>query len=176
MPRLDEVHRWRHGKYWQDPETDRCFSQVSRRKSGCLSSDESGQTFETAAQPSLTELCTSVHRAVADLAASCPEITVFVKTKGRERDRSALPRLLGVDDEKNLPRNMRLVHGGSPLPLIQRGVRRLRRAFHLAGRGPRRRSSRDRPLVRGSAGSRNSVGTCLDLGAAAIIGLLTHRT
>jgi hypothetical protein len=66
----------------------------------------------------MTELCRSTHRALVEFAASCPDIDVVVKTKGRARDLADVLGWLGVESEQNLPANMRVVHGGSPLPLI----------------------------------------------------------
>jgi hypothetical protein len=118
MPRLDEVHRWRVANIGKIPKPTVLFASFSSEVGMPVLKTNTRQTFGQPRNLSITELCTSAHRAVASLAASCPEITVLVKTKGRERDRSALPRLLGVDDEKDLPKNIRLFHGGSPLPLL----------------------------------------------------------
>jgi hypothetical protein len=86
----------------------------SQRRRGTI--DEEGKTLN------LAELCRSAHRAVLELALSCPDITVLVKTKGRARDRSALSELFGVCDEAELPGNMRVVHGGSPMSLIEQAA------------------------------------------------------
>ena len=47
---------------------------------------------------------------------------MIVKTKGRARDRETVKNALGTRDERDLPRNMQVVHGGSPLPLIAKAA------------------------------------------------------
>jgi hypothetical protein len=129
MPRLDAVHRWRAANLGQTPTPTVLFASFPidvsmpvlkempterghRRGRHIVAIEEEAQHFD------LAELCYSAHRAVLELAATCPDITVLVKTKGRARDRAALPKLFCVGDERDLPRNMRVVHGGSPLSLI----------------------------------------------------------
>jgi len=130
MPRLDAVHRWRAANVGAIPTPTVLFASFptdvsmpvltpgapeeggngSQQRLGTI--DEEGKTFD------LAELCQSAHRAVLELAVRCPDIKVLVKTKGRARDRKALAELFGIRDEAELPGNMRVVHGGSPMSLI----------------------------------------------------------
>jgi hypothetical protein len=123
MPRLDEVHLWRKANVGLIPKPTVLFASfLPEVGMPLLGMDDSQRGENTGGREdasrsfSLGTLCARAHRAVVDLAASCPEITVLVKTKGRPRDLNALPGLLGVSGQ--LPSNLRVVHGGSPLPLI----------------------------------------------------------
>jgi hypothetical protein len=129
MPRLDEIHRWRAANAGAIPEPMVLFASfdpdvsmpVLRRDVPDGADGEEGWRAlldERPAGHNLAQLCRSAHRAVLGLAATCPEISVVVKTKGRARDRMVLPELFGVRNEAELPNNLRVVHGGSPLPLL----------------------------------------------------------
>jgi hypothetical protein len=128
MPRLDAVHRWRAANLGLIPKPAVLFASfpadvsmpVLRRAPWARSVNGRERLIESIEEMrlNLDGLCHSAHRAVFDLAVTCPDITVLVKTKGRARDRQALAELFGVCDERELPDNMRVVHGGSPLPLL----------------------------------------------------------
>ena len=130
MPRLDEVHRWRADHVGATPKPMVLFASfpsdvgMPALRKGTLRDGPQGRLrymevmTEGADHLVVTELCRATHRAVVELAASCPDIDVVVKTKGRARDRADVPGWLGVESEQDMPVNMRLVHGGSPLPLI----------------------------------------------------------
>jgi glycosyltransferase involved in cell wall biosynthesis len=130
MPRLDEVHRWRAANVGLVPKPTLLFAsfppdvampvvQRDTVRGGPKGSRQGTEMIaETTHSFDVANLCRKTHRAIVELAAACPEITVVVKTKGRQRDRMELLELLGVRDEHELPSNLRLIHGGSPLPLI----------------------------------------------------------
>jgi len=130
MPRLDEVHRWREANVGTIPKPMVLFASFPSDvgmpvlRKGTLRDGPTGLRRyaevmnEGADSLSVTQLCLATHRAMVKLATACPDIQIVVKTKGRPRDRSDVPKWLGIEDEKNLPNNMRLVHGGGPLPLI----------------------------------------------------------
>jgi hypothetical protein len=130
MPRLDAVHQWRKMNRGLVPNPTVLFASFPKDvsmpvlKDYQTNSSGPGERRRIVAieghhqHVDLEKLCHGAHRAVLGLAASCPDITVFVKTKGRIRDREAILELLGLRDERELPRNMRLIHGGSPLPLL----------------------------------------------------------
>ena len=127
MPRLDEVHEWRQGNIGLVPNPAVLFVSfhpdvrmpVLRPDSGFLQGrGEYVLLDERPAGSNLDSLCRSAHRAMVDLARAAPDITVLVKSKGRDRDRAILNELLGVADESELPRNLRVFMAGSPLPLL----------------------------------------------------------
>jgi hypothetical protein len=118
MPRLDEVHRWRKANIGKIPKPTVLFASFSPEVGMPVLKTNTRETLEDLHDLTITELCVSTHRAIVDLAVNCPEMTIVVKTKGRERDRLTLPGLLGVKREKELPSNLRLAHGGSPLQLL----------------------------------------------------------
>lgn len=128
MPRLDEVHRWRATHMGAIPKPMVLFGSfhpevsmpVLRQSARSGNGGEEWRVLvdERPAGHNLAQLCRSAHRAVLNLAATCPDITVVVKTKGRARDRIALSEMFGICDEAELPGNLRVVHGGSPLPLL----------------------------------------------------------
>ncbi len=130
MPRLDAVHRWRADHVGETPrpivllasfppDVGMPVVQKDTQRGGLKGSQQGTEVDgETVRNFDVAKLCRDTHRAIVELAAACPEIDVVVKTKGRPRDRMDVPKLLGVKDERELPRNMRVVHGGSPLPLI----------------------------------------------------------
>jgi hypothetical protein len=132
MPRLDEVHRWRAAHVGGVPEPMVLFASfhpevsmpVLRQDAGSANGGERRKVLvdERRGGRNVAHLCRSAHRAVLELAAACPEIMIVVKTKGRARDRMALPELFGIRDEAQLPGNMRVVHSGSPLPLLFRSA------------------------------------------------------
>ena len=72
---------------------------------------------EDLARLSWTSLSTQVHQAMLTLARENPDLDVRIKTKGvqGENEGETIRRLLQVDE---LPRNLRLIFGGEPLPLI----------------------------------------------------------
>jgi hypothetical protein len=127
MPRLDDIHRWRTANVGAVPKPMVLFAAfhpdvsmpVLRRDA---SGSQGGERWtvlldERNNESGLENLCRSAHRAVLDLASACPDIAVVVKTKGRARDRALLDRL-GFGEEANLPSNLRIVHGGSPLSFL----------------------------------------------------------
>ena len=130
MPRLDEVHRWRLANVGAISQPMVLFASfpsdvgMPALRKGTLRDGPQGlqRYMEVMTEGDerllVTELCRATHRALVELAASCPDIEVVVKTKGRARDRDDVPGWLGVNSEQDLPTNMRIVHGGSPLPLI----------------------------------------------------------
>lgn len=126
MPRLDAVHRWRERHAGQPSGSSVFFASFLpdiNAPTLIRKHDAHGRKYREApnGQPvpvMLTELCRSVHQAVVDLAASCPDIPVILKTKGRSADRSQVLAQLGVAHERDLPSNLRIVHGGSPVPLL----------------------------------------------------------
>jgi len=125
MPRLDEVHRWRQANIGAIPKPMVLFASfpadVSMPVLRWLAPDvgaEGKAVLTESKSHNLQILCDSAHRAVLKLAITCPDITVVVKTKGRARDRAAVLSYLGVRTETELPNNLRIVHGDSPLPLL----------------------------------------------------------
>jgi hypothetical protein len=127
MPRLDEVHRWRQANIGAIPKPTVLFASfppdVSMPVMRWLAPDNGAEGKPILADQSpeaqnLESLCRSAHRAILELAITCPDISVVVKTKGRARDRSIVLSYLGVRDGTELPSNLRVVHGGSPLPLL----------------------------------------------------------
>jgi hypothetical protein len=128
MPRLDDLHRWRSTNVGRIPKPLVLFASfhpdvsmpVLRR--AILGQDGKEQwavlTDQRSAIHKLDFLCTSAHRAVLELAVTCPDIRVVVKTKGRARDRSVLLERLGIARESEMPQNLEVVHGGSPLPFL----------------------------------------------------------
>jgi hypothetical protein len=124
MPRLDELHRWREANEGRVPRPLVLFASfhpdVSMPVLRRVALDADGQERWTvladqrSASHNLDSLCRSAHRAVVELAASCPDICVVVKTKGRARDRAVLLERMGVAHEAELPSNLQVVHGGSP--------------------------------------------------------------
>ncbi len=129
MPRLDVIHNWRSANVGIRAGPIVLFAhfaedvgmpilpkpQRAQRISPRSSADGFGRNSE---QLKLTRLCRDAHRAMVELAVACPEITVLIKSKGRERDLRELPGLLGVSSLGELPGNLRVVHGGSPFELI----------------------------------------------------------
>jgi hypothetical protein len=123
MPRLDEVHRWRIANTGLVPKPVVLFVSFDPNVSmPILQPDAHGQLYmlldERPDGRNLETLCRSAHRTMVELARTCPEITVLIKSKGRERDRKILNELLGITHERELPRNVRVILGGSPLPLL----------------------------------------------------------
>lgn len=127
MPRLDAIHRWRESNAGLVTQPTVLFASflpevgmpvLSKGTIANGSSAAAVQSDGPSRTLNLATLCKSAHRAVMRLALENPEISVLIKTKGRDRDRLALPGLLGVSRESDLPSNVRVVHGGSPLPLI----------------------------------------------------------
>jgi hypothetical protein len=131
MPRLDPVHRWRAANAGSRPETAVLFASflphvglpiLPRKAHG----DRKERYFEVleegADNLSVAELCLQTHRAIVGLAQANPEIRIWVKTKGHLRDMEVLHRLLGVTKPAELPPNMTIVHGGSPMDLLQRAA------------------------------------------------------
>jgi hypothetical protein len=126
MPRLDVVHHWRESNAGLTTQGTVLFASflpevgmpvLGKATVANRSTDEpsgGGQTRTI----NLATLCKSAHLAIMRLAIENPSIRVLIKTKGRTRDKVALPGLLGLTHESELPANMRVVHGGPPLPLI----------------------------------------------------------
>jgi len=128
MPRLDEVHKWRLANVGRIPKPQVLFVSfhpdvsmpVLRRTT---TAPDGGERWTVLADErseihNLETLCRSAHRAVLELAVTCPDLCVVVKTKGRARDRATLLDRMEVSRESELPGNLRVVHGGSPLPLL----------------------------------------------------------
>jgi hypothetical protein len=128
MPRLDEIHKWRFANVGRIPKPLVLFASfhpdvsmpVLRRSIPGPDGAEQWTvlTDERSENHNLESLCRSAHRAVLELANTCPDIDVVVKTKGRARDRSTLLDRMGISRESELPGNLRVVHGGSPLPFL----------------------------------------------------------
>jgi hypothetical protein len=126
MPRLDAVHDWRISHKGQIPKPVILFasfppdvSMPVLKTASPNGRQERLTVIEKSAQhSSLAALCHSAHRAIIELAFSCPEVTVIVKTKGRARDRRTVNSALVGFRKGDLPPNLQIVHGGSPLPLI----------------------------------------------------------
>ena len=123
MPRLDEIHRWRMANIGLTPKPVVLFASFDPDVSmPVLQPDARGRQYtlvdERPRGRNLAALCRSAHRTMVELSRTCPEITVLVKSKGRERDRKILNELLGVEHERELPSNLRVILGGSPLPLL----------------------------------------------------------
>jgi hypothetical protein len=126
MPRLDAVHRWRQSNVGLVPKPTVLFAsflpevgmpflgKTAQRPSGTGSLVDK----EVSRAMSVATLCMSVHRAILKLANDDPHLTILIKTKGRERDRMGLANLLGIAEERDLPDNVQVIHGGSPLPAI----------------------------------------------------------
>lgn len=126
MPRLDVVHHWRESNAGLTTQGTVLFASflpevgmpvlgkatVANRSADELSDDGQVRT------KNLATLCKSAHLAIMRLAVENPGIRVLIKTKGRTRDKVSLPGLLGLKHESELPVNVRVVHGGPPLPLI----------------------------------------------------------
>ncbi len=168
MPRLDEVHRWRLANVGAIPQPMVLFASfpsdvgMPALRKGTLRDGPQGlqRYMEVMTEGDerlvVTELCRATHRALVELAASCPDIEVVVKTKGRARDRDDVPGWLGVQERagpayQHAHRAWRL----AAAPDL-RGGGGVRLPFDLAAGGAGRRSSRDRSLVRRSAQSRGS--------------------
>ena len=127
MPRLDVIHSWRAANIGVRNAPIVLFAHFAadvgmpilpipqRGISPTPSAEGFGWNSE---QFKLTRLCRDAHRAIVELAVACPEITVLIKSKGRQRDLRDLPGLLGVSSLGELPGNLRVVHGGSPFELI----------------------------------------------------------
>jgi hypothetical protein len=130
MPRLDAVHRWRKSHLGQVPDPVVLFASFPTDVSLPFAKnvDEDGRQQRITAVDAeakhfdLAELCRGAHRAVYKLAVARPDINVVVKTKGRARDHENLAALFGIFDEGDVPPNMQIVHGGSPLSLIERAA------------------------------------------------------
>ena len=126
MPRLDAVHRWRESHRGKIPDPVVLFASfppdvgmpVVKRGGKNESEQREIAIAKEAGHCNLAELCRDAHRAVLMLAESCPDIAVIVKTKGRARDRERVAKLFSLDDKIDLPPNLQLVHGGSPLSLV----------------------------------------------------------
>lgn len=125
MPRLDNAHRWRQAHVGFRPASTVLIAsfRLRTRRPVAKFGDQTGERHREMPDRdvydlSFPNLCRSVHAAAVELATACPELTVLIKTKGSEEDRRSVPELLGVKDERSLPPNMRVIHGGSPLPLI----------------------------------------------------------
>jgi hypothetical protein len=125
MPRLDEIHRWRTANGGLKPQPVVLFASFDPDVSmPVLAPDAPGREYilldERPDGRNLNALCRSAHRTMVELARTCPDITIMVKSKGRGRDRKILNELLGVEHESGLPQNMEVILGGSPLPLLFR--------------------------------------------------------
>jgi len=123
MPRLDEVHRWRKANAGFVPKPVVLFVSFHPDVSmPVLRPDARRQQYiQVDERPdglNLKALCQSAHRTMVELARASPELTVLIKSKGRERDVAILNELLGIEHERELPRNMRVILGGSPLPML----------------------------------------------------------
>lgn len=129
MPRLDVVHRWREDNIGRIPTSTVLFASFPSDVSMPVLKAPADNNGRRRGEPILalagitqhrgvTELCTRAHRAILDLAVHSPEINIIVKSKGRARDRESIPRLFGVEKEADLPPNMQVMHGGSPLPFL----------------------------------------------------------
>jgi hypothetical protein len=123
MPRLDEIHRWRMTNVGLKPKPIVLFASFDPDVSmPVLQPDANGRQHilldERPGGRNLDALCRSAHRTMVELAHAYPEITVLVKSKGRERDRRILNELLGVEHQRELPGNLRIILGGSPVPLL----------------------------------------------------------
>ncbi|HEV7276279.1 MAG TPA: hypothetical protein VGN80_08330 [Devosiaceae bacterium] len=125
MPRLDAIHDWRR-RHGGEVVSKRIlffmFSAVSgmpgipRKTSrrGVVRLEEvPGET-----QISLAQLCQETCAAILALARQRPDISVQVKTKGRQRDLTEVLQNFGVGSAAELPPNLALVHGGDILPLL----------------------------------------------------------
>jgi hypothetical protein len=127
MPRLDAIHRWREANIGLVPDSTVLFASFlpevgmpvlgkgTIAATGLATANAGNGRSQTL---NLATLCTSAHRAIMRLAVENPGIKILIKTKGRDRDHIALPRLMGVTHEREFPANVSVVHGGSPLPLI----------------------------------------------------------
>lgn len=124
MPRLDAVHHWRESHVGLAPQPAILFASflpevgMPTLAKGVPVAARDGAPNSGTRTLNLSTICRSTHRAILRLAVENPEIKVMIKTKGRQRDRAALPELLGVANETHLPPNLHVHHGGSPLPLI----------------------------------------------------------
>jgi hypothetical protein len=128
MPRLDELHRWRSANEGRIPRPLVLFASfhpdvsmpVLRRVALGPDGEERWTVLadQRSAIHNLDALCRSAHRAVLELATTCSDVCAVVKTKGRARDRAVLLERMGVAHESELPRNLQVVHGGSPMPFL----------------------------------------------------------
>ena len=126
MPRLDLIHDWRRASAGLKPQPVVLFFSflpvtgmpLIYRKGGNRKAHYVEKNTDTSNGLHVSEFCKSVHRAVLQLAMDCPDISVVIKTKGRDRDRNGLIELLGINDAARLPSNISLVHDGSPFDLI----------------------------------------------------------
>ena len=123
MARLDEVHQWRQLQAGLVPEPVVLFVSFHPDVSMPVLGIDEGSGWRVALDErpqgrNLLEVCLTAHQAMVELARLNPDITVFVKSKGRDRDLAILNELLGVRDESELPSNLKIVLGGSPLALL----------------------------------------------------------
>jgi hypothetical protein len=126
MARLDPVHHWRRANAGSKPQPVILFFSflpttgmpLIYRKGSNRKARYVEETEDVPTGLHVTELCTSVHRTMLRLAEDYPEISVVIKTKGRDRDRQGLMELLGISHPGELPANMMVVHEGSPFDLI----------------------------------------------------------
>lgn len=127
MPRLDRIHRWRMEHDVRSTETlsrnilffsfwPKTGLPIVPRKirSGVEGGYESlGRELDGLGWTRLLRDC---HEAVIRLAKENPEITVFVKSKGRLRESSAMYE--GLGPEKRYPENLKVIVGGDPFEQI----------------------------------------------------------
>jgi hypothetical protein len=125
MPRLDRLHRMRGNSVQGGTRPVVLFFSFGPktglpllvRKTGSeilgnherLSGDMESLSWE--------RLCRECHMAMVRLARETPGIDVLVKSKIRDRERTAMYEMLG--GEERLPPNMKIVVGGDPLKLIE---------------------------------------------------------
>jgi hypothetical protein len=124
MPRLDRIHRWRRANaksgngqaQWQVlffAFDCREKLPVVRRLDAKRAAELVGRWGEL----SWTELCEGTHRAVVDLARRRPDIRVVVKTKGVERQRKDVDRMLRASSNP-LPSNLTVINGGDAFQML----------------------------------------------------------
>lgn len=125
MPRLDRLHRMRrNGRREMGRPVVLFFSFAPKtglpllvRKSGSGISGNYERLSGDVEMLNWERLCRGCHRAIIRLARENPGIDVLIKSKIRDREKSAMREMLGSDEE--LPPNVKIVVGGDPFRLIE---------------------------------------------------------
>jgi hypothetical protein len=126
MPRLDRMHAWRRshaGALAPNRILFLIFSAATGmpriwRKGAVPGQRYSEEQEEEDEDISLQRLSEETCLTLLRIAKENPDIEVVVKSKGRNQDYAEMASLFGVEQESQLPGNMRVVHGGDISELI----------------------------------------------------------
>jgi hypothetical protein len=130
MPRMDALHQWRRsaaGRGSKNRNQRPCLVLFSfNEKTGMpwvgdkTSHDrrmKMGPEYDGLSISTLVEDC---HKVVWELAEENAELEVFIKTKANMNGYKTLNQVYGPGYQKRVPSNLKIIHGGDPLPLLIR--------------------------------------------------------